>query len=267
MAASRSSTASSSEATSDSRCFGGSRKLEAEASPRKLPDVGRDEDDLEEARRRELRTTCSRSALAKHRKRRSRSSRQLVALLEAHRRRLQDGRARGGSAGSPGPTRTPRFSSSRSSVDTQDLPRAHLGEHGRSTSSTGSSSRRRRIEAVAAFRDESGPQILVSTEAGGEGRNFQFCHMLVNYDLPWNPMGSSSASAESIGSARSTPSGSSTSGSGDDRGASPRRTGEPDRLFEETVGGLDPILGDVETDLERIFSLPQASDGEALARP
>jgi hypothetical protein len=29
---------------------------------------------------------------------------------------------------------------------------------------------------------------LVSTEAGGEGRNLQFCHFLVNYDLPWNPM-------------------------------------------------------------------------------
>jgi SNF2 family DNA or RNA helicase len=31
-------------------------------------------------------------------------------------------------------------------------------------------------------------QILVSTESGGEGRNLQFCKVLVNYDLPWNPM-------------------------------------------------------------------------------
>jgi SNF2 family DNA or RNA helicase len=43
-------------------------------------------------------------------------------------------------------------------------------------------------QAVIKFRDLEGPQILISTEAGGEGRNFQFCHMLVNYDLPWNPM-------------------------------------------------------------------------------
>ena len=42
--------------------------------------------------------------------------------------------------------------------------------------------------AVAAFRDKPGPGILISTEAGGEGRNFQFCHTMVNYDLPWNPM-------------------------------------------------------------------------------
>ena len=58
--------------------------------------------------------------------------------------------------------------------------------------------------AVARFRDGR-PQILISTEAGGEGRNFQFCHMLVNYDLPWNPMKSSSASAASTASARSIP--------------------------------------------------------------
>ena len=31
-------------------------------------------------------------------------------------------------------------------------------------------------------------QILISTDAGGEGLNLQFCHMIVNYDLPWNPM-------------------------------------------------------------------------------
>jgi len=31
-------------------------------------------------------------------------------------------------------------------------------------------------------------QILISTEAGGEGLNLQFCHNVINYDLPWNPM-------------------------------------------------------------------------------
>ena len=31
-------------------------------------------------------------------------------------------------------------------------------------------------------------RILVSTDAGGEGLNLQFCHVIVNYDLPWNPM-------------------------------------------------------------------------------
>ncbi|UCF79136.1 MAG: DEAD/DEAH box helicase family protein [Candidatus Eiseniibacteriota bacterium] len=31
-------------------------------------------------------------------------------------------------------------------------------------------------------------QVLLSTEAGGEGRNLQFCRRVINYDLPWNPM-------------------------------------------------------------------------------
>lgn len=45
---------------------------------------------------------------------------------------------------------------------------------------------RRDIE-VAQFRLPEGPSILISTEAGGEGRNFQFCRRLVLFDLPWNP--------------------------------------------------------------------------------
>jgi SNF2 family DNA or RNA helicase len=40
--------------------------------------------------------------------------------------------------------------------------------------------------AVRRFQD--GARILVSTESGAEGRNLQFCHVLINHDLPWNPM-------------------------------------------------------------------------------
>lgn len=39
---------------------------------------------------------------------------------------------------------------------------------------------------VAQFRDEGG--IMVATDSISEGRNMQFCNVLVNYDLPWNPM-------------------------------------------------------------------------------
>lgn len=31
-------------------------------------------------------------------------------------------------------------------------------------------------------------QVLIATEAGGEGINLQFCNHMINYDLPWNPM-------------------------------------------------------------------------------
>ncbi len=39
---------------------------------------------------------------------------------------------------------------------------------------------------ITSFREEK--DILVTTEIGGEGRNLQFCHQMINYDLPWNPM-------------------------------------------------------------------------------
>jgi ATP-dependent helicase HepA len=45
---------------------------------------------------------------------------------------------------------------------------------------------RRDIE-VAQFRLDEGPAMLISTECGGEGRNFEFCKRLVLFDLPWNP--------------------------------------------------------------------------------
>ena len=41
-------------------------------------------------------------------------------------------------------------------------------------------------KAIADF--EAGAQVLLSTEAAGEGRNLQFCHTMVNFDIPWNPM-------------------------------------------------------------------------------
>ena len=45
----------------------------------------------------------------------------------------------------------------------------------------------RRDTEVARFREADGPSILVSTECGGEGRNFEFCRRLILFDLPWTP--------------------------------------------------------------------------------
>lgn len=43
-----------------------------------------------------------------------------------------------------------------------------------------------RKRALSYFKNEA--QILVGTDAAGESLNMQFCHIVVNYDLPWNPM-------------------------------------------------------------------------------
>ncbi len=43
-----------------------------------------------------------------------------------------------------------------------------------------------RLHAEREFRDEA--QVLVATEAAGEGINLQFCWFMINYDIPWNPV-------------------------------------------------------------------------------
>lgn len=43
-----------------------------------------------------------------------------------------------------------------------------------------------RIRALKNFKNDS--QILISTDAGGESLNMQFCNIIFNYDIPWNPM-------------------------------------------------------------------------------
>lgn len=46
-----------------------------------------------------------------------------------------------------------------------------------------------RRAVIDSFDSEDGAQFLISTEAGGEGINLQErCHIMINYDLPWNPM-------------------------------------------------------------------------------
>jgi len=42
-----------------------------------------------------------------------------------------------------------------------------------------------RIRAEKVFKNEA--QVMVATEAAGEGINLQFCHLMINYDIPWNP--------------------------------------------------------------------------------
>lgn len=45
-----------------------------------------------------------------------------------------------------------------------------------------------RQSIIGKFRQASGTRILLSSEVGGEGLDFEFCNVIFNYDLPWNPM-------------------------------------------------------------------------------
>lgn len=50
----------------------------------------------------------------------------------------------------------------------------------------GSLDKDQKEDAMNHFREDA--EILICTEAGGEGRNMQFCRVLLNYDLPWSPL-------------------------------------------------------------------------------
>jgi len=51
----------------------------------------------------------------------------------------------------------------------------------------GAHSTAERDKRIRAFHEDR-RSVLIATRAGSEGRNLQFCNVLVNYDLPWNPM-------------------------------------------------------------------------------
>ncbi len=50
----------------------------------------------------------------------------------------------------------------------------------------GGLSAQERVEVVRQFRQSA--RVMISTQSGSEGHNLQFCHQLINFDLPWNPM-------------------------------------------------------------------------------
>ncbi|NTX65074.1 DEAD/DEAH box helicase family protein [Myxococcus sp. CA051A] len=145
------------------------------------------------------------------------------------------------------------------SRDTLEMLQAELGREGvEALGYHGDLPLLERDRQVARFRGPEGPKVLLCTEVGGEGRNFQFAHHLVHYDLPWSP-----ATVE-------------------------QRIGRLDRIgqthpveihvfdsvgtlasdvltlladavgvFGETVGGLDAVLEEVEDRLAELALLPR----------
>ena len=72
-------------------------------------------------------------------------------------------------------------------VATQEMLCEFLAERGFGVVRlNGSMNMEERERAQNAFAED--VRILVSTDAGGEGLNLQFCHAVINYDIPWNPM-------------------------------------------------------------------------------
>ena len=93
----------------------------------------------------------------------------LARFLEAH-----------GHAG-----RVVKFSGRASDPGLNGIYQRWLTAHQGTDRVTGSPAIDRRTAVIDHFRDQA--EILICTEAGAEGINLQFCSLVVNYDLPWNP--------------------------------------------------------------------------------
>ena len=79
------------------------------------------------------------------------------------------------------------FSEHRDTVDYLIGRLEGLGYAGLVASIHGGMTWQEREEQVERFRDSAGARFLVATDAAGEGINLQFCRLMVNYDIPWNP--------------------------------------------------------------------------------
>lgn len=88
-------------------------------------------------------------------------------------------------AGSPFADSIVLFNGSNTDEQSRAIYQAWLAQHQGSDRVTGSRTADMRSALVDYFRDTG--KIMIATEAGAEGINLQFCAMVVNYDLPWNP--------------------------------------------------------------------------------
>lgn len=74
---------------------------------------------------------------------------------------------------------------SNDDADSQQTYRAWLEKHKGSSRISNAKSADMKAALVERFREQA--SIMICTEAGAEGINLQFCSLLINYDLPWNP--------------------------------------------------------------------------------
>lgn len=88
-------------------------------------------------------------------------------------------------ADSPFADRIVLFNGNNTDDESKAIYREWLSRHEGSDRVTGSRTADMRSALVDYFREQG--RIMIATEAGAEGINLQFCSMVVNYDLPWNP--------------------------------------------------------------------------------
>lgn len=121
-----------------------------------------------------------------------------------------------------------------------------------------------RQETVDRFADAPGGTVLLTSEVGGEGLDLQFCRVLVNWDLPWNPMKVEQriGRIDRIGQKAEAI---------DIRNLIAKDTIEEQvherlyrrlNLIQQTLGDFEPILGEMVDKIEKILSDPKLTKDE-----
>ena len=77
------------------------------------------------------------------------------------------------------------FNGSNNDDNSKEIYKNWLDRNKNTDKITGSKTADTRAALIEYFRDEA--EIMIATEAGAEGVNLQFCSLVINYDLPWNP--------------------------------------------------------------------------------
>ncbi len=77
------------------------------------------------------------------------------------------------------------FNGTNTDPQSQGIYQAWMKQHAGTDRITGSPTADKRAALVEHFRDTA--SIMIATEAAAEGINLQFCNLVVNYDMPWNP--------------------------------------------------------------------------------
>jgi superfamily II DNA or RNA helicase len=125
-----------------------------------------------------------------------------------------------------------------------------------------------RQETVARFAESPAGTILLTSEVGGEGLDLQFCRILINWDLPWNPMKVEQRIGRIDRIGQQSP-------SIDIINLIAEDTIEQqvyDRLYlrlgiiQQTLGDFEPILGEIIRDIELLLTDPELTDEQRAAR-
>jgi superfamily II DNA or RNA helicase len=121
-----------------------------------------------------------------------------------------------------------------------------------------------RDHVLTRFEEAEGPTVLLTSEVGGEGLDLQFCRVLINYDLPWNPMRVEQriGRIDRIGQASPTVDVLSLVCEATIEERIYHRLYDRLNLIERTLGGFEAILGPILSHLERRLLDPELTEQE-----